>query len=153
MRHTGLVFQRSGEQPLCRCTSRYQSSVTKHETTFKVQRGLIINQRTSTMPMMIYKLVSGPPLKRLTAGGQLSVYLDRENFKRAKTHWMGLQPFYSKRPHPLLWAGPRACLWKNSNKWNTGLICCDIFKVYTICNCGRGSETHDAVGTADTEVL
>jgi hypothetical protein len=76
-----------------------------------------------------------------------------KNFKRAKTHCMGLQPFYGKRPHPLLCAGPRACSWKNSNKWNTCLICCNIFKVYTIHNCGRGSETHDAVGTRDTELL
>jgi len=35
--------------------------------------------------MMSHKSVSGAPMKRLTAGGQLRVFLYRENSKRADT--------------------------------------------------------------------
>jgi hypothetical protein len=52
--------------------------------------------------MMSHKSVSGPPLKRLTAGGQLSIFLDRENLKRAKMHCMVSNPFMANKATPIV---------------------------------------------------
>ena len=137
------VFERSAEQTLCRCTSRYQSSVTKHATKQCLKCSVdwyqpMHKHRANDEPQIGFHWSDWQP-----EGIQAHFLTGKTSNEQRRT----------KRPHPLLWAGPRACSWKNTNTWNTCLICRDIFKLYTIYNCGRGSETHDAVGTTDTDVL